>query len=111
MREVAACTRCALRAGCQQTVPGEGHAAPEILFVGEGPGAEEDTQGRPFVGPAGQLLTKMIAAMRKKAKRLNRSNAREVETNGGQGDGSAPLLRASYEALRGEELYGASYFA
>ncbi len=63
VREVAACTRCALRAGCQRTVPGEGHATPEILFVGEGPGAEEDQQGRPFVGPAGQLLTKMIEAM------------------------------------------------
>ncbi|MBA3846600.1 MAG: uracil-DNA glycosylase, partial [Planctomycetes bacterium] len=63
VREVAACTRCPLRAGCQRTVPGEGSATPEILFVGEGPGAEEDAQGRPFVGPAGQLLTKMIEAM------------------------------------------------
>ncbi|HYE08367.1 MAG TPA: uracil-DNA glycosylase [Planctomycetota bacterium] len=63
VREVAGCTRCPLRAGCQRTVPGEGHASPEILFVGEGPGAEEDAQGRPFVGPAGQLLTKMIEAM------------------------------------------------
>jgi DNA polymerase len=46
------------------TVPGEGNAeSPDILFVGEGPGAEEDAQGRPFVGKAGQLLDKMIVAM------------------------------------------------
>ena len=44
-------------------MPGQGCAAPEILFVGEGPGADEDRQGLAFVGRAGQLLTKIIAAM------------------------------------------------
>ena len=68
MEEIAAhvstCRNCPLCAGRTNTVPGEGKAdSPDILFVGEGPGAEEDAQGRPFVGPAGQLLTKMIEAM------------------------------------------------
>lgn len=57
------CTRCGLHAQRTQTVFGAGKARPEIAFVGEGPGAEEDAQGIPFVGRAGQLLTRMIAAM------------------------------------------------
>jgi DNA polymerase len=44
-------------------VVGEGNARALLVFVGEGPGEEEDAQGRPFVGPAGQLLTKIIQAM------------------------------------------------
>ena len=62
-REVAACKRCGLCSGRTNTVPGEGDAAARLVFVGEGPGADEDAQGRPFAGPAGDLLTKMIAAM------------------------------------------------
>ena len=50
--------------GRARTVPGEGHPRAKILFVGEGPGAEEDREGRPFVGSAGQLLTKMLQAIR-----------------------------------------------
>jgi len=61
--EIAACTRCPLHAGRTRTVPGQGNPHPEILFVGEAPGADEDRQGLAFVGRAGQLLTKMIAAM------------------------------------------------
>ena len=60
---VQGCTKCGLHAGRKQVVFGEGGARPPIAFVGEGPGAEEDQQGRPFVGRAGQLLTRMIAAM------------------------------------------------
>ena len=61
---VSACRNCPLCAGRTHTVPGEGKAdSPDILFIGEGPGADEDAQGRPFVGKAGQLLTKMIEAM------------------------------------------------
>jgi uracil-DNA glycosylase len=58
-----ACKACRLCDGRRNTVPGEGNPAPTLLFVGEGPGADEDEQGRPFVGAAGQLLTKMIEAM------------------------------------------------
>jgi DNA polymerase len=60
---VRSCTRCGLHAGRANTVFGEGNPRPRIAFVGEGPGADEDLAGRPFVGRAGQLLTRMIAAM------------------------------------------------
>jgi uracil-DNA glycosylase family 4 len=58
------CTRCALhRQGRKQIVFGVGNPDADIMFVGEGPGADEDEQGEPFVGRAGQLLNNMIAAM------------------------------------------------
>lgn len=62
-QEVAACTLCANLVGCRkQTVFGEGHPSPRVVFFGEAPGGDEDRQGRPFVGKAGGLLTKMIEA-------------------------------------------------
>jgi len=61
--EVRACTRCELYKGRTQTVFARGNPDAALVFVGEGPGQEEDRQGMPFVGPAGQLLDKMIAAM------------------------------------------------
>ena len=61
--QVATCTRCALHRGRKKAVPGEGAANPRVLVIGEGPGAEEDATGRPFVGPAGQLLDKMLKAI------------------------------------------------
>lgn len=57
------CSRCPLGATRLNAVPGEGNVDAELMFVGEGPGYDEDRQGRPFVGRAGQLLDKMIAAM------------------------------------------------
>lgn len=54
------CTRCKLAEGRTQVVFGEGDPSADIMFVGEAPGAKEDESGRPFVGPAGQLLTKII---------------------------------------------------
>ncbi len=60
---VAACTKCPLCETRTKTVPGQGSTTPEIMFVGEGPGADEDRQGLAFVGRAGQLLTKIIEAM------------------------------------------------
>lgn len=59
-RAVADCTLCGLCKGRTNAVPGEGSPGARVLFVGEGPGATEDEQGRPFVGRAGQLLTKII---------------------------------------------------
>ncbi|MGK3999459.1 uracil-DNA glycosylase family protein [Sorangium sp. So ce1024] len=61
--EVRVCQKCPLHAGRTHTVFSRGNPLSEIVFVGEGPGAEEDLQGEPFVGPAGQLLDRMIAAM------------------------------------------------
>jgi DNA polymerase len=60
---VAACTRCALHATRTQTVFGVGDPHAEWLIVGEAPGAEEDRQGEPFVGRAGQLLNAMLRAI------------------------------------------------
>src|SRR6202051_5139363 len=58
------CTRCKLhQQGRKQIVFGVGNPRAELMFVGEGPGADEDTQGEPFVGRAGQLLNNMIKAM------------------------------------------------
>lgn len=62
-RELGACTRCKLCEGRSSIVFGSGNPRAELMFVGEGPGADEDAQGVPFVGPAGELLTKMIVAM------------------------------------------------
>jgi DNA polymerase len=62
--EIGDCTRCKLHAlGRRQIVFGVGSPEAELMFVGEAPGADEDIQGIPFVGRAGQLLTKMIEAM------------------------------------------------
>ena len=60
---VAECTACRLCERRKHTVLGEGNRQAKILFVGEGPGAQEDEEGRPFVGAAGQLLDKMLAAI------------------------------------------------
>lgn len=57
------CTRCPLGSTRLNAVPGEGNVNADVMFVGEGPGFDEDRQGRPFVGRAGQLLDKMILAM------------------------------------------------
>ncbi len=62
-RELGDCRRCKLCEGRSKIVFGVGNPRAELVFVGEGPGAEEDAQGIPFVGAAGQLLTKMIEAM------------------------------------------------
>ena len=59
-REVAGCTRCPLHADRTKVVFGSGNADAELIFVGEAPGAEEDRQGLPFVGRAGQLLNKLL---------------------------------------------------
>ncbi len=58
--DIGDCKRCKLYKGRKSIVFGEGNPGASLVFVGEGPGAEEDEQGRPFVGEAGQLLTKII---------------------------------------------------
>ncbi len=65
-QQVHDCTACKLRAGCTQTVFGVGDEKADWLFVGEGPGADEDAQGEPFVGQAGKLLDNMLAAIKLK---------------------------------------------
>ena len=62
-RQVRTCADCPLHAGRANAVPGEGPPDAEILFIGEGPGAQEDRQGRPFVGPAGNLLEDLLLSI------------------------------------------------
>jgi DNA polymerase len=62
--EVRTCTRCRLHETRTLAVPGEGSPDTEVVFVGEGPGFNEDRQGRPFVGRAGDLLGKFLATLR-----------------------------------------------
>nr|BAJ47882.1 DNA polymerase bacteriophage-type [Candidatus Caldarchaeum subterraneum]BAJ49472.1 DNA polymerase bacteriophage-type [Candidatus Caldarchaeum subterraneum] len=58
--EVRACRLCPLWRGRRNAVPGEGNPRAELMFIGEGPGEEEDLQGRPFVGRSGRLLTEAL---------------------------------------------------
>ena len=63
-KAIATCTRCPLSATAKNPVPGEGNPQAELMLVGEAPGATEDETGRPFVGQAGQLLEKILAAIK-----------------------------------------------
>jgi len=60
-KEVSVCTKCPLHHSRKKSVPGEGPAHSEIMFIGEGPGFHENEQGRPFVGAAGQFLDQLLA--------------------------------------------------
>ena len=61
--EILDCSKCRLCEGRTNVVPGEGNPNADIMFIGEGPGRDEDLQGRPFVGASGQLLDRMIHAI------------------------------------------------
>lgn len=60
VKEIATCEKCALHKTRTNTVPGEGDPNADILFIGEGPGAKEDEQGKPFIGGAGKYLTQLL---------------------------------------------------
>lgn len=61
--EISVCEKCNLCKGRNRAVPGEGSTQAKIMFIGEGPGYNEDQQGRPFVGPAGRLLEEALASI------------------------------------------------
>ncbi|MDQ6795553.1 MAG: uracil-DNA glycosylase [Chloroflexota bacterium] len=61
--EIRVCTACRLHEGRTNAVPGEGNASTEVMFVGEGPGFNEDRLGRPFVGRAGELLVRLLGSI------------------------------------------------
>lgn len=63
VQEIAACEACGLNMGRTNPVPGEGDLYAKLMIIGEGPGANEDEQGRPFVGRAGKLLDQMLDAI------------------------------------------------
>ncbi len=63
-RDVRSCTKCPLHRNRHKAVPGEGNPKAEILFIGEGPGQNEDQIGRPFVGEAGKFLDELLASVK-----------------------------------------------
>ena len=62
-QQIALCTKCEIAQSRCKVVPGEGAEDAEIMFIGEAPGFHEDQQGRPFVGPAGQFLDKLLSSI------------------------------------------------
>ena len=103
--ELTGCTRCRLHSGRNKLVFGEGSAESGLVFVGEGPGFDEDRQGRPFVGRAGKLLDKMIFAIgleRREVYICNVVKCRPPENRAPQPDETAacsPFLFRQIEAL------------
>lgn len=103
--EVAVCTRCRLHQTRTLAVPGEGTAATEVILVGEGPGFNEDRQGRPFVGQAGALLTELLASVgwsRQEVFITNVVKCRPPENRDPEPDeiaACAPFLTRQLEAL------------
>ena len=103
--EVRDCTRCRLHEGRTQAVPGEGDPDTEVVFVGEGPGMNEDREGRPFVGRAGGLLVQLLGSIgwqRDDVFITNVVKCRPPDNRDPQPDeiaACAPYLRRQLEAL------------
>jgi DNA polymerase len=74
VKQVLSCTKCPLHRGRRNAVPGMGSIDAEVVFIGEGPGETEDIRGEPFVGRAGQLLTKMLAGIELKREKVYITN-------------------------------------
>ena len=116
-RELGECTRCKLSGGRTHLVFGVGNPEAELMFVGEGPGADEDRQGEPFVGRAGQLLTKMIEAMgfrREDVYIANVVKCRPPDNRNPEPDeieACEPFLRAQIEAIRPRVIVALGKFA
>lgn len=103
--EVRACTRCRLHQQRSRSVPGEGNPDTEVVFVGEGPGFNEDREGRPFVGRAGGLLVRLLASVgwqREDVFITNVVKCRPPENRDPEADeiaACAPFLRRQLEVL------------
>lgn len=103
--EVRVCTRCRLHQTRTNAVPGEGHPDTEVVFVGEGPGFNEDRLGRPFVGRAGDLLVRLLASIQWRRDEVFITNivkCRPPDNRDPQPDEIAacqPYLRRQLEAL------------
>lgn len=112
-----ACQRCKLSGGRTQIVFGVGSPLAELVFVGEAPGAEEDRQGIPFVGAAGQLLTKMIEAMKFRRDDVyicNVAKCRPPNNRNPEPDeieACEPFLKAQLAALRPKVIVALGKFA
>jgi DNA polymerase len=111
------CTRCKLCDKRNTIVFGEGAPRAELMFVGEGPGEQEDRQGRPFVGAAGQLLEKMIEAMGLKREQVYIANVVKCRPPGNRNpepdeiDACSPFLHRQLEAIRPRVIVALGKFA
>jgi DNA polymerase len=108
--EIGECTRCALHKGRNKLVFADGDPNARLRFVGEGPGADEDAQGLPFVGRAGQLLNNMIGAMGLKREEVYIANVVKCRPPGNrtpepdEGNTCSPFLFRQIDVVRPEVL-------
>jgi DNA polymerase len=115
--ELGDCRRCALYKGRKNIVFGEGNSRAELVFVGEAPGADEDDQGRPFVGRAGQLLTKIIEAMKMQRQEVYICNILKCRPPGNRNPESGeiaacePFLVKQLESIRPKVICALGTFA
>ena len=100
------CRRCGLCEQRHSIVLGEGNRQADIMLIGEGPGADEDAQGRPFVGKAGQLLDKMFSAIDMRREDLYITNVVKCRPPGNrtpldeEAQACLPILRMQYRLIR-----------
>lgn len=103
--EVGTCTRCRLHESRERTVPGEGSAATEVVFVGEGPGRDENREGRPFVGASGRFLDSLIGSLGWRREEVFITNVVKCWPPGNRDprpdeiEACAPFLRRQLEVL------------
>jgi DNA polymerase len=115
--ELGDCTRCKLAGGRTTLVFGVGAPRASLMFVGEGPGADEDREGEPFVGRAGQLLTKMIEAMGYARSEVYIANVVKCRPPGNRNpepdeiEACEPFLRAQIEAIGPKVIVALGKFA
>ena len=115
--ELGDCRRCSLGSLRHRLVFGEGNPHAELVFVGEAPGADEDAQGRPFVGRAGQLLTRIIAAMGLKREEVYICNILKCRPPGNRNPqpeeiaACEPFLIRQIEAIRPRAICALGGFA
>lgn len=108
--ELGSCQRCGLSRGRTHIVFGAGNPRARLLFIGEGPGEDEDLEGKPFVGAAGQLLDKMIAAMGLSRSEVFIANVVKCRPPGNRDPGQAevaacePFLRRQIEIIKPEVI-------
>jgi uracil-DNA glycosylase len=116
-RALGDCKRCKLCSGRKNIVFGVGNPKARLVFVGEGPGADEDTQGIPFVGAAGQLLTKMIQAMGFSRDEVYICNVVKCRPPGNRNpepdeiEACQPFLEAQLRAIQPEVIVALGKFA
>ncbi|WP_373049350.1 uracil-DNA glycosylase [Vulgatibacter sp.] len=115
--ELGDCRRCKLCEGRSNLVFGAGDPHADLVFVGEGPGAEEDEQGEPFVGKPGQLLTRMIEAMGLRREQVYICNVVKCRPPGNRSPepeeiaACEPFLQAQLAALRPKAIVALGEFA